>query len=276
MVELAAGQVLAQGYRLEHLVGQGGMGTVWAGVHVPSPEVEFFDSEACSASPPGSAEYTYRPHARQCVVAEKDPVGYFWEGTDTPVPDFQIQEQGYVVAGTWAGYAFPVAITSQASGAGTTTITPADFSGVAAGAAELCVQGSVGAASDYGGVAMLGVNVNQVQAQPDGGVPQVQTVGLGGSGVTAQYSNPGGTAIRLQVQTPAGETSGDGRWCANLSGYGGTETVPWTAFTHSCWTQGGVNPPEGTQISQVFLYVPGGNTAAVPYSFCLQGIAQAS
>jgi serine/threonine-protein kinase len=36
MVELAAGQVLAQGYRLEHLVGQGGMGTVWAGVHVPS------------------------------------------------------------------------------------------------------------------------------------------------------------------------------------------------------------------------------------------------
>jgi serine/threonine-protein kinase len=34
--QIAQGQLLDQGYRLEHLLGEGGMGAVWAGIHVAS------------------------------------------------------------------------------------------------------------------------------------------------------------------------------------------------------------------------------------------------
>jgi hypothetical protein len=106
-------------------------------------------------------------------------------------------------------------------------------------------------------------------------------VAIGGSGITVQYLNPGGTAVRLQITTPTGGTDPTGRWCAKLTGAGGIETVPWTAFwggvadaAQGCWNSGGVNPPAGTQISGVSLLVPGATTP-VDYSFCLQGLAQA-
>jgi hypothetical protein len=198
------------------------------------------------------------------------------------MPIFQIQAGGYVVAGIWHGYAWTAGVTSAASGAAMTTITPLDFSGVAAGATALCAQGSIGAASDYGGVAMIGVNVNQAVLGADGGIPPMQTVAIGGSGITVRYSNPGGTQIRVQIQTPAGQTSATGRWCATLSGSGGTETLLWSSFwggvadgTQGCWNLGGNHPAIGTQISNVALLVPGSNSMAVPYSFCLQSVAQA-
>jgi hypothetical protein len=250
------------------------------------PNVEFFASEACSASLPSADYFTYLSHPGQCEVAEKDPATYFV--TDSTVPGFQIQDQGYVVSGAWAGYAWPVGVTSSASDAGTTTITPADFSGVAAGATELCIQGSVGA--DYSSAALLGMNVNQARveadggSQPgaDGGFPSTQTVAIGGSGITVQYTNPGGSPLRVQIQTQPEATDPTTRWCANLSGLGGTETIPWSVFwggvgdnTLGCWNSGGINPPAGTAISAVVLVVPGDIAAAVPYDICLQGIAQA-
>jgi hypothetical protein len=193
-----------------------------------------------------------------------------------------LQSQGYVVSGPWHGYAWTAAVTSVAAGAVTTTINPPDFSGVAAGASELCAWGSVGPASDYGGVALLGVNVNQPQLGLDGGDPPVKTAPIGGIGITVSYTNPGGSVIRVQIQTPLGESSPTGRWCAALSGAGGTETVTWDMFwggvadtTQGCWNAGGAHPPLGTEISNVALLVPGGNATAVPYSFCLQGIVQA-
>jgi hypothetical protein len=199
------------------------------------------------------------------------------------LPGFQIYSGGYVVSGNWHGYAWTAGVTSAASGAGITTITPISFSGVSDGATELCVAGSIGAAPDYGGVAVIGVEVNQPRMGPDGGDPQAQTVAIGGSGVTVSYTNPGATSIRVQIQTLDGATSPTGRWCATLLGSGGTETVPWSSFwggvtdgTKGCWNSGGNNPPLGTQIESVGLVVPGSNMAAVPFSFCLTGIAQAS
>jgi hypothetical protein len=132
-------------------------------------------------------------------------------------------------------------------------------------------------------VALIGVNVSQAMLGADGGIPPLQTIAIGGSGITVRYSNPGGTQIRVQIQTPAGETSPTGRWCATLSGAGGTETLPWSYFwggvtdgTQGCWNSGGNHPAIGTQISNVALLVPGGNVTPVPYSFCLQYIAQAA
>jgi hypothetical protein len=41
------------------------------------PNVEFFDSEACSECQVGQGDYAYRPHPCQCSVAQQDPPTYF-------------------------------------------------------------------------------------------------------------------------------------------------------------------------------------------------------
>jgi len=41
------------------------------------PNVEFFDSEACSECQVGQGDYAYRPHPCQCSVAQQDPSDYF-------------------------------------------------------------------------------------------------------------------------------------------------------------------------------------------------------
>jgi predicted dienelactone hydrolase len=241
------------------------------------PSVEFFASETCGAALPDATSYTYVTHAGQCQTAEQDPATYFVTASTSPIPGFHIQAQGYVVSGAWGGYAYTSVSPAETP---TTTISPADFTSMTSGATELCVQGTVGAVLDS---ASIGVNVNQTEAAPDGGTSSVQTKAIGGDGITVQYSNPGGSVLLVQIQTPNGTADATGRWCANLSGLGGTETIPWAGFwggvadgTKDCRVAGGggINPPVGTEISAVSLYVPG-STAAVPYNFCLQGIGQA-
>jgi hypothetical protein len=63
---------------------------------------------------------------------------------------------------------------------------------------------------------------------------------------------------------------------------GGTETVTWDAFLGgSTDPAGGCENGTGSplsanqQISAVSLFAPGSNTSAVPYDFCLLGLAQA-
>ena len=207
-------------------------------------------------------------------------------GGSPSIPGFSIDAGGYVLANTWHGYAWPAGVTSGAAGAATTTIDPANFSAVAAGATELCVSGSIGQASDYGGAAMIAVNVNQGQIADDAGNNPNGVVSIGGSGITVTYSQTVRTEIRIEIQTPAGENDPTGRWCAVLRGAVAgetvTETVTWQQFwggtsvtTDGCWNSGGNHPPVGTQIQTVGLLVPGGNSAAVPFNFCLQGLAQA-
>jgi hypothetical protein len=112
--------------------------------------------------------------------------------------------------------------------------------------------------------------------------PALQTVALGGSGLTIWYTNPGGSALRVVIYDTTGYKSPTGHWCAKLSGLGGTETLFWSDFwggvadgTQGCWNLGGNNPSIGTPIVAVELLAPGGNTSAVPYSMCLKGLAQA-
>jgi predicted dienelactone hydrolase len=41
------------------------------------PQVEFFSSEGCGATPPSQDQYTCHPHTCQCSVGNRDPFGYF-------------------------------------------------------------------------------------------------------------------------------------------------------------------------------------------------------
>jgi len=257
------------------------------------PRVEFFDSETCSTPLPDPTYFTYRPHPSECATAAQDPAAFFLTDStaSTPLAGFQIQQGGYVVAGQWSGYATPVASKSSTADAGTNTINPIDFSSVAEGASELCVQGTVAQTSDSGAAAAIIVNVNQagtavdagsLDAGLDGGIPPIQNDATGGSGITVEYTNPGQSPLQLALWTNTNATRGT--WCAILSGMGGTETLTWDTF-FGCGTDPAQQiaknwvdqtlPPAGLSIIAVSLLAPGSSTAPVPYSFCLEGLAQA-
>ena len=219
-------------------------------------------------------------------------------GTAGGSSTFRIDKSGYIVSGQWKGYAFVYAGTKTAGAPASTvaTVPPCtgtgadggpevNFSCIEAGATQLCIQGSIAGVSDYSGVAMIGVNVNQGNIADDAGNNPQGTIAIGGTGITVTYTNPAKSVMRLQIQGVGGDTPGTGgataRWCATLSGNGGTETVTWAQFyggvsdtTQGCWNSGGNNPAVGTEITQVSLLVPGDDVDAVPFDFCLQSIGQ--
>jgi hypothetical protein len=161
----------------------------------------------------------------------------------------------YLSSGNLKGYTW----VAQA-GAGTTLtatgLTAAEFS------APICIQGSVAAAPDYSGNAMIGLNLNQAMSTE----PMAFTPTLGGLqvGVTNRTASP----LRIQLQTADGTG-----WCAEVTGAGGF--IPWTAFNTACWDGSGaayaLQP-----ISLAMISVPGEAIAAVPYDFCLDSIAEAN
>jgi hypothetical protein len=190
--------------------------------------------------------------------------------TSTPgTPGFSIDAGGFVTSGTLTGYAWTAMDTLNEG----TTITPADFKTVAAGATELCASGSVGADSAYNGVAMLGVNVAQPVAT-GATSPAVGSVPPSGTGLTVNVKNNGTSSLRVQIQATGGDKDATKRWCAPLSG--NTTTVPWTTFSTQCWS-GATNPVpyDGvTPLESILILVPGAKTAATAFDFCLEGFSE--
>jgi hypothetical protein len=162
----------------------------------------------------------------------------------------------YFVSGAWHGYVF-----TAAQGMGT-TVTPMDFSMQTTGMPR-CIKGSVAAASDYSGVALLGVNLND-----DGSTKG--TVTPTKAGVMIEVKNNAGSPLRFQVETPAG--GADGRFCAVISGTGGF--IPWSSLNTACWDNSG-KAYNNEPIASAMVQVPGTNMAAVAYDFCLVSLSEA-
>jgi hypothetical protein len=173
---------------------------------------------------------------------------------------WRVEDGGYVTTGSWHGYAWTAALTGS-------SITPAGFSTVPAGS-PLCASGSVAPQADYGGWAMLGVNLNQAQSAN----APANTVVPTGTGVTVSVSNPGGSALRVQISGPTGETDANDRWCATISG-SGDFSLPWSKFNTRCWDSAGT-AYSGQPLQAIAILVPGSNTAAVPFNFCLTSITE--
>jgi hypothetical protein len=166
----------------------------------------------------------------------------------------------YFVSGAWHGYAF-----TSASGTGS-SIMPKDFSMLAAGMPR-CASGTVGAAMDYSGVAMLGVNLNQEQATD---APQMTVVPMK-TGLMVDVKNNAGSTLRIQVQTPNGGMNADERWCAPFQGSG---FIPWKAFNTKCWDGSG-KAYAMEPISTALVLVPGDDTDPVMFDFCLNSLTEA-
>lgn len=170
---------------------------------------------------------------------------------------------GYVETGNWHGYAW-----TSTSGTGS-TITPADFSGRPVGQPfPLCASGTVGAMSDYSGIAAIGINLNQGAGALDPEQPVTPT----GDGITVAVRNPGGSPLRLQIQGPQGATNADQRWCAVLDDTGGT--VLWSEFNTECWEGGDGVAYDGEEITAALILVPGDNLTAVSFDFCLDSLVE--
>ena len=109
-----------------------------------------------------------------------EPVGTGGAG-GTSASVCAVANGGYVIAGSWQGYAWTAAATENGS-----TITPKDFSAQAAGSPN-CASGSVAAQYDWGGYAMIGVNLNQAQSKD----APMNTVVPTSAGVTVDVTNTG-------------------------------------------------------------------------------------
>ena len=154
-------------------------------------------------------------------------------------------------SGAWRGYVF---VSAQGMGS---TISPMDFSMQTTGMPR-CVMGSVAASADYSAIAQLGFELTDM----GGGVTPTQ------SGVLVEVENTAASPLRFQVESPDGTT----RWCAQISGSGGF--IPWTSLNTMCWDNSGVaynNEP----IAKAMFLVPGAMTAAVPFDFCVNKLAEA-
>ena len=185
------------------------------------------------------------------------------------MPGFIVDDYGYVTAGPWHGWVWDVAETPNLG----TTITPLPtnqggpgFSNTKAGS-PLCMSGTVAQDPNWGGFAILGINIQQDRTSVfDPSIAWTPT----GTGVKWQIANTGGSPLRLVIQGPAGYPSQ--WWCYSLIGSSGT--IRWLDFNSQCWVGGiGTNYDESVPLDQVMIQVPGLNTAAQPFNFCLEGVA---
>lgn len=165
---------------------------------------------------------------------------------------------GYIEVGPWAGYAWTAAVPE-----GETTIDPENYEDVTD--FPLCAQGTVAAQEDYGGVAMVGLNVNQGPEDED---PSTWTPT--GEGVYIDLSNPGGSTVRVQIQGPNGADDENDRWCAEVTETGG-QLIPWGNFNTTCWDDAGawydMQPLEA-----ILALVPGDDTDPVDYDLCVNNL----
>jgi hypothetical protein len=168
---------------------------------------------------------------------------------------------GYISSGEWHGYAFTAASGSASM------ISPMDFDARQAGQ-PLCASGTVGAAADYSGTALVGVNVAQemtTDSTPMAVVPMKR-------GVMVQVKNNAGSTLRLQIQGPNGGTDAKDRWCAPIVGNGGF--IPFSQFNSACWDNSG-SAYAMQPIVAAMVIVPGGNSEAVKFDFCIEALRSA-
>ena len=186
------------------------------------------------------------------------------DGGPSTVGSLDVTQAGYVQGDTYQGYAW-TATENPSKGS---TITPKDFSSVTT-ATQLCVSGSVAADAAYGGVAMLGINLNQ-STEGGTGSELAYTPPSGGS-VSVSLSNVSVSSGNLRVQIQAANATADTRWCVNISGSGGS--YPLSSFNTQCWEGGSGTAYAGQPLQAVMILVPGSNSQAINFSFCLNSVS---
>jgi hypothetical protein len=171
----------------------------------------------------------------------------------------------YLVIGGWHGYVWDsVNLTGS--------ITPTSFATATPGG-PYCATGSVAADPAFGGVGIVGWNINQ----PVGAVgtdPPLDVVFPSGTSLTVNFTNNGTSPLRVQIQGLNGATDANDRWCYDISTYVyGPITIPFSSFNTTCWDNLG-SYYAGQGISAAMLLVPGNDALATSFNICLSGFSE--
>lgn len=185
-----------------------------------------------------------------------DPVDH---GSGAPgSAEWAVHDGAFVTACGWTGYAW------TATGGNGTALCPEDISSTMAND-RLCINGVVSPDQEYGGFAMLGINLAQsLEGEAD------STVSPSGTGLELSVENFAGTGLRVMLTGPNGDTDENDRWCANLEA-GSQSFVEWSEFNTACWDDSG-EFYSGEPLKSIAVFVPGDNTEEVPFDFCLDGM----
>lgn len=171
---------------------------------------------------------------------------------------FSVNDYGYASVCNWGGFSWTYA---GPAGAGVndtvSSITKSD---------DLCYSGVVAAQENYGGIAMVGFNINQVNGS---GTPADNTA-LGGAGVNLSLVNETSSPMRIQIQSAPNADGSIQTWCVEIKGSGGF--YRWDEFNTTCWA-----PEEGViyggePVNVIALTVSGHNAEDREFSFCLNKI----
>ena len=173
---------------------------------------------------------------------------------------FQVLTGGYVVSGTWAGYAWPEleGVTDAA------TLEPLSFELLQAGD-SLCIQGAM--VSDSYPLAIILIHLNEPQSSTGEAVGTWSPAGSTGLSYDFSYSGEG--LFRLQIDGPEGYPGQ--AWCHKLSAASGV--IPWDEFNSACWNDSGTDYSGDVELETVMLYVEGPFAASdSAFDFCLNAI----
>jgi len=181
-----------------------------------------------------------------------------------PTATGQLQiSNGYVTAGSYAGYGFTW---TGKNSIGDTCVTPKCGTASCSpsfGTSALCGAGVVAADTTYGSVIGIGFNLKQTSA---GGTPGSVAAG---STVTVGATLGTGTGdqnARVQIVDAAGNN-----YCVASGAWTSGTAIDITQFNTSCWDTtlaGATALSAGTDIVSVDIIVPSDSTTERPFSIC--------
>lgn len=182
----------------------------------------------------------------------------------TPILHSSDADPTYAISGPWHGYIWP-AVDSN----GVATISPsASEAYQGKPGPPFCASGHVPATASSTAVAMIGMNTAQERAGGAVASPWAPT----GEGILVNVSNPGGSPLRLQIQTHETGAIGE-EWCAMITQFDQDIVVRWSDFYQHAQCANKVGDPfSGTMagIATVMIMVPGTSQGdGYDFDFCV-------
>ncbi len=172
--------------------------------------------------------------------------------------NFAVNSYGYASVCNWGGYSWTYAGPAEPGVNGTVSSIQS--------AGNLCYSGVVAAHESYGGIAMLGLNINQV----DGANTLAENTTLGGAGINLSLVNETSSSLRIQIQSAPDAAGSIATWCVEVRGSGGF--YPWNEFNTQCWSPETGVIYNGEPVNVVAVTVSGQNVEDHEFAFCLNKV----
>ena len=161
----------------------------------------------------------------------------------------------YITGSNYSGYGYAFISPSTTVGGTTANCT-------LGGTKALCAAGTLPADSSSGTIAGIGLNLNQSSATGS----TANNLSITISSVTVGFTNPGGSALRVQIVQGTSTY-----YCYDISTATSPVTITPSQFNTKCWDGSG-STWDGTNASAVQLIIPSQAAVNVSFSACLTSL----